>query len=43
MDHVVRLETAIREAIIQKQHLLAIFFELEKAYETTWRYGIMND
>ena len=26
MDHVVRLETTIREAIIQKQHLLAIFF-----------------
>ena len=38
-----RLETSIREAIIQKQHLLAIFFDLEKAYETTWRYGIMND
>ena len=43
MDHVVRLETSIREAIIQKQRLLAIFFDLEKAYETTWRYGIMND
>ena len=43
MDHVIRLETSIREAIIQKQHLLAIFFDLEKAYETTWRYGIMND
>ena len=43
MDHVVILETSIREAIIRKQHLLAIFFDLEKAYETTWRYGIMND
>ena len=43
MDHVVRLETSIREAIIQKQRLLAIFFDLEKAYETTWRYSIMND
>ena len=43
MDHVVRLKTSIREAIIQKQHLIAIFFDLEKAYETTWRYGIMND
>ena len=38
----VGLETSIREAVIQKQHLLAIFFDLEKAYETTWRYGIMN-
>ena len=43
IDHVVRLETSIREVIIQKQHLLAIFFNLEKAYETTWRYGIIND
>ena len=43
MDHVVRLETSLQEAIIQKQHLVAIFFDLEKAYETTWRYGIMND
>ena len=48
MDHMVELETSIREAIIQKQHLIAIFFDIrhmayEKAYETTWRYGIMND
>ena len=42
MDHVVRLETSIREAIIQK-HLIAIFFDLEKAYKTTWRYIIVND
>ena len=43
MDHVGRLEISIREAILQKQHLLAIFFDLENVYETTWRYGIMND
>ena len=42
MDHVVRLETSIREVIIQKQHLVVIFFDLEKAYETTWKYGITN-
>ena len=43
MDHVVRLETSIREANIQRQHLIAVFFDLEKVYETTWRYGIMKD
>ena len=43
MDHVVRLETAIQEAIIQKQHLIAILFDLEKAYETNWRRGLIND
>ena len=43
MDHLVKLETSIREANIQKQHLIAVFFDLEKAYETTWRFGIMKD
>ena len=43
MDHGVRLETSIREANIQRQHLIVVFFDLEKAYETTWRYGIMKD
>ena len=42
-DHLVRLETFIREAIIKKEHLVADFFDLEKAYDTTWKYGIMND
>ena len=37
------LETSIRETNIQRQHLIAVFFDLEKAYETTWRYGIMKD
>ena len=42
-DQLVRLETFIREAFIRKQHLVAVFFDLEKAYDTTWRYGIMRD
>ena len=41
-DHLVRLETFIREAFIKKGHLVAVFFYLEKAYDTTWKYGIMN-
>ena len=43
MEYVVRLKTSIREADIQKKLLVTIFFDLEKAYETTWRYGIMKD
>ena len=39
----VRLETFIREAFIKKEHLVAVFFDLEKAYDTTWKYGIMKD
>ena len=42
-DHLVYLETVIREAFIRNKHLAAIFFNLEKAYDTTWKYGIMRD
>ena len=42
-DHLVRLETVIREAFIRNEHLDAIFFDLEKAYDTSWKYGIMRD
>ena len=43
VDHLVRLETFVREAFIEKEHLTAVFFDLEKAYDTTWKYGIMRD
>ena len=43
VDHLVRLETFVREAFIKKEHLKAVFFDLEKAYDTTWKYGIMRD
>jgi len=42
-DQLVRLESFVREAFIQKQHATAIFFELEKAYDTTWKFGILKD
>ena len=28
---------------LKKKHVVAVFFYLEKAYDTTWRYGIMKD
>ena len=40
VDH---LETFVREAFIKKEHLTAVFFDLDKAYDTTWKYGIMRD
>ena len=42
-DNLVRLETFIREAFIKKEHLVTIFCDLEKAYDTTWKYGIMKN
>ena len=28
---------------VKKEHMIAVVFDLEKAYDTTWRYGIMKD
>ena len=43
VDQLVRLETFIREAFANKQHVIAVFFDLEKAYDTTWKHGILQD
>ena len=37
------LETFITDAFIQNQHLVAVFFDLQKAYDTTWKCGILQD
>ena len=41
-DHLVRFETFIREAWAEDKHVVAIFFDLEKAYDTTWKHGILR-
>ena len=43
VDHLVRFEMFCREAFIHNQHLVSVFFDLEKAYDTTWKIGIMKD
>ena len=39
IDHLVRFETFCREAFIYNQQLVSMFFDLETAYYTTWKYG----
>ena len=39
----VRLESFIRDAFLNKQEVVSIFFYLYKAYDTTWKYGILKD
>ena len=39
----IRLESFIRDAFVKKEHVVAVFFDLEKAYDTTWKHGIMKD
>jgi len=43
VDHLIRLETTIRNSFAHGEHVLSVFFDLEKAYDTTWKYGILRD
>ena len=43
VDNLVTLETSIRDAFVGRKHLVSIFFDLEKAYDTTWKHGILFD
>ena len=38
----VSLESSICKAFASKQHHISVFFDLQKAYDTTWRYGILK-
>ena len=42
-DHLVRFDSDISNAFARKERVLAIFFDLEKAYDTTWKHGILSD
>ena len=41
-DHLVRFDSYIHNAFAKKEHVLAIFFDLKKAYNTTWKQGILS-
>ena len=43
VDNLVTLETSIRDAFVGRKHLVSIFFDLEKAYDTTGKHGILLD
>ncbi|GBN92942.1 putative RNA-directed DNA polymerase from transposon BS [Araneus ventricosus] len=43
LDDLLALETDIHLAFLQRKHLVAIFFDIEKAYDRTWRYGILKN
>ncbi len=42
LDALLRLETTVCRAFAQRQHVISVFFDLEKAYDNTWRYGILK-
>ena len=39
----VRLEAFIRDAFLNKQEVVSVFFDLEKAYDKTWFHGILKE
>ena len=41
-DSLAGLENDIMVAFAQRQHLIAVFFDIKKAYDTTWRYHILR-
>ena len=41
-DNIIHLESQIHEAFANKQKLLAVFFDIEKAYDITWRHRIIR-
>ena len=41
-DNLVQIETAIQHSLDNKQHFIAIFFDLKKAYDTAWKFGILK-
>ncbi|GFW95690.1 probable RNA-directed DNA polymerase from transposon X-element [Trichonephila clavipes] len=42
-DNLVFLESQIRDAFVRRNHLVSLFFDIEKAYDRTWRYGILRN
>jgi ribonuclease HI len=42
IDNIIDLETRIRNAFVKRSHLVSIFFDIEKAYDRTWRHGILR-
>lgn len=41
MDSVVLLEDEIRKAFINKESVIAVFFDIEKAYDMLWKEGLL--
>ncbi|GFV51407.1 putative RNA-directed DNA polymerase from transposon X-element [Trichonephila clavipes] len=45
LDNLVFLQSQIRDAFVKRNHLcvVSLFFDIEKAYDRTWRYGILRN
>ena len=41
-DNLAKLENDINIAISNKNHTIVVFFDLQKAYDTAWRFGVIK-
>lgn len=41
MDPIICLEDEVRKAQINKEAVVAVFFDVEKAYDMLWKYGLL--
>jgi potassium voltage-gated channel Eag-related subfamily H protein 8 len=43
VDQQVRFEAFVCEAFIRREHVVSVFFDLEKVHDTTWTRGMKQD
>ena len=43
IDNILLLEASIRNTFLRRNHLVSIFLDNNKAYDRTWRHGIITD
>ncbi|GFX57733.1 putative RNA-directed DNA polymerase from transposon X-element [Trichonephila clavipes] len=43
LDNLLFLESQIRDVFVRRNYLVSLFFDIEKAYDRTWRYGILRN
>ena len=36
-------ETCVREGFLNGEHVVSVYFDLEKTYDITWKYEILKD
>ena len=42
-DQLIRLESFIRDSFLKCNHVVSVFFYLEKAYDTLWKHGVIRN
>ena len=41
-DNLIILENEVQQSLNARNHFIAVFFDIQKAYDTAWKYGILQ-